>query len=101
MQGAVIMYENSKRETYALRSKCSTNLIVLGVHEVRGGRAPCGPYGRSFHSRRILLRPCFARLLATLVGRPDACGAGASPSEAELLRCIPTDPEIFAFELTA
>ena len=57
--------------------------------------------GGSPHSRRILLRPCFARLLATLVGRPDACGAGASPSEAELLRCIPADPDIFALELAA
>ena len=25
-----------------------------------------------------LLRPCFARLLASLVGQPDACGAGES-----------------------
>ena len=32
-----------------------------------------------------------------LVGRPDACGAGASPSEAELLRCIPTEPDTFTF----
>ena len=43
------------------------------------------------------LATLFARLLATLVGRPDACGAGASPSEAELLRCIPTDPDTCAF----
>ena len=28
---------------------------------------------------RGLLRPCFARLLALLVGQPDAFGAGASP----------------------
>ena len=27
---------------------------------------------------RGLLRPCFARLLALLVGQPDAFGAGAS-----------------------
>ena len=37
--------------------------------------APCGPFGRSFHSRL--------------------------PSEAELLRCIPTEPETFAVLLTA
>ena len=28
---------------------------------------------------RGLLRPCFARLLALLVGQPDAFGTGASP----------------------
>ena len=28
---------------------------------------------------RDLLRPCFARLLALLVGQPDAFGTGASP----------------------
>ena len=74
--------------------------VALDAHKVRGGRtlhqkfiqvkrwllillgwrrkpraAPCGPFGRSFHSRL--------------------------PSEAELLRCIPTEPETFAVLLTA
>ncbi len=44
--------------------------------------AECGDDEPQTHAdgpSRGLLRPCFARLLALLVGQPDAFGAGASP----------------------
>ena len=72
-------------------------LVVLGSSSRYGSKFPSlwlknppvvGTWpkaGAAFHvpprSGRValgLLRPCFARLLASLVGQPDACGAGES-----------------------
>ena len=39
---------------------------------------PGGNLDPAWHFRG-LLRPCFARLLTSFVGQPDACGAGAFP----------------------